>query len=288
MIRSLTFYLLVSLNLFANSLTINTHGQVGYVNTPSAFTLAESSISLNLYTGKPDNKIIVTGSPFNKFDASIFYAEINGIPYTPYPGYEQSYKDKGFNFKINLKEMGKYPAISIGANDIGGTGIYSSEYIVFSKKRNNLEFSYGLGWGRYNDGITFKNPLIEISDRFKSRGNGYTNEGGSFELGRYFSGEKASLFGAISYNLLENFKLILEYDPTLTIDSTETIFPETNLNISFDYHFENFYLRSAYERGVHTTFQIGTYQNFSKYQKNKPYRTVQNPKNFDDLKKYFK
>ena len=285
MIRSLTFYLLVSLNLFANSLTINTHGQVGYVNTPSAFTLAESSISLNLYTGKPDNKIIVTGSPFNKFDASIFYAEINGIPYTPYPGYEQSYKDKGFNFKINLKEMGKYPAISIGANDIGGTGIYSSEYIVFSKKRNNLEFSYGLGWGRYNDGITFKNPLIEISDRFKSRGNGYTNEGGSFELGRYFSGEKASLFGAISYNLLENFKLILEYDPTLTIDSTETIFPETNLNISFDYHFENFYLRSAYERGVHTTFQIGTYQNFSKYQKNKPYRTVQNPKNFDDLKK---
>ncbi len=285
MIRSLTFYLLISLNLFANSLTINSHGQVGYINTPSAFTLAESSISLNLYTGKPDNKIIVTGSPFNKFDASIFYAEINGIPYTPYPGYEQSYKDKGFNFKINLKEMGKYPAISIGANDIGGTGIYSSEYIVFSKKRNNLEFSYGLGWGRYNDGITFKNPLIEISDRFKSRGNGFTDEGGSFELGRYFSGEKASLFGAISYNLLENFKLILEYDPTLTIDSTETIFPETNLNISFDYHFENFYLRSAYERGVHATFQIGTYQNFSKYQKNKPYRTVQNPKNFDDLKK---
>ena len=238
MIRSLTFYLLISLNLFANSLTINSHGQVGYINTPSAFTLAESSISLNLYTGKPDNKIIVTGSPFNKFDASIFYAEINGIPYTPYPGYEQSYKDKGFNFKINLKEMGKYPAISIGANDIGGTGIYSSEYIVFSKKRNNLEFSYGLGWGRYNDGITFKNPLIEISNRFKSRGNGFTDEGGSFELGRYFSGEKASLFGAISYNLLENFKLILEYDPTLTIDSTETIFPETNLNISFDYHFD--------------------------------------------------
>ena len=286
MIRNFTYFLLISLNVFAaGSATINTHGQVGYINTPSAFTLAESSISLNLYKGIPDNKLIVTGSPFDRFDASIFYAEINGIPYEPYPGYEQSYKDKGFNFKFNLKEIGDYPAISIGANDIGGTGIYSSEYIVLSKKRTNFEYSFGFGWGRYNDGITFKNPLIKISDRFKSRGDGNVDEGGSFELGRYFSGEETSLFGAIAYDLSDNSKVILEYDPTLSIDSTETIFPESNLNLSFDYHFDNFYLRTAYERGAYVSFQIGTYQNFIKYQKNKTYKTIQNPKNFDDLRR---
>ena len=41
----------------------------------------------------------------------------------PYPGYER-HKDKGFNFKFNLKGMGHYPAISIGANDIGETELY--------------------------------------------------------------------------------------------------------------------------------------------------------------------
>jgi len=281
-IRSLISFLLLSFNLFASSVTINTHGQAGYINTPSAYTMAESSLSLSLYRGIPDRKLIVTGSPFNWLDASIFYASITG---KPYPGYDQSYKDKGFNFKINLKEAGMYPAISIGANDIGGTGYYSSEYIVLSEKKNKIEYSVGLGWGRYNDGITFKNPLIKISERFRSRGKGFTDEGGSFELDRYFSGEKVSLFGAFSYTTTENSKFIIEYDPTLNIDSTETILPETNFNISFDYFFDNFYLRTAYERGAYATFQIGNYQKFSNYQKNKKYKTIQNPRNFTDLKK---
>ncbi len=284
-IKGFIYFLLIPFYLFAASPTFNTHGQVGYINTPSAFTMAESSMSFNLYKGIPDNRLIVTGSPFDRFDASIFYAEINGIPYVPYPGYEQSYKDKGFNFKFNLKKIGNYPAISIGANDIGGTGIYSSEYVVFSEKRKNLEFSYGLGWGRYNDGITFKNPLIRLSDRFRSREAGYNDEGGSLEFGKYFSGEETSFFGAIAYDFSDKFKVILEYDPTLNIESTETILPESNLNISFDYHFKNFYLRAAYERGAYATFQIGNYQNFSNYDKNKSYRTIKNPKNLDDLRK---
>ncbi len=283
MIRSFILYLLLSFNLFASSLTINSYGQVGYINTPSAFTFAESSISLNLYRGIPDRRLVLTGSPFNWLDASIFYASIIG---KPYPGYNQSYKDKGFNFKIKLKEIGNYPAMSVGANDIGGTGIFSSEYIVFSDKREKLEYSFGFGWGRYNDGITFKNPLIQVSDRFKSRGTGIKSEGGSFELERYFSGKETAFFGAISYSLSDNFKFLLEYDPTLNdIDSTKLILPQTNLNISFDYHFKNFYFRTAYERGAYATFQIGSYQNFSNYHKNKTYKTVQNPRNFDDLKK---
>ena len=121
--------------------------------------LKESSISLNLYRGRPDKKLIATGSPFNRFDASIFYSSISG---KPYPGYDQSYKDKGFNFKFNIKDSGDFPAISIGANDIGGTGFYSSEYVVLSERFRKFEYSLGLGWGHYNDGLTFKNPLIKI------------------------------------------------------------------------------------------------------------------------------
>jgi len=281
-IRSLVFYFFIISNLIASSLTINTHGQVGYINTPSAFTLQESSISFNLYRGVPDRKLIVTGSPFNEFDASIFYADITGVPY---PGFDQSYKDKGFNIKINLRESDNYPAIAIGANDIGGTGIYSSEYLVVSEKINKFEYSIGMGWGRYNDGITFKNPFIKISENFRTRGEGFSSQGGSFEFERYFSGEEASLFGAISFSPSKDLKLILEYDPTLNIESTETILPKSNFNISLDYFFDDFYLRTSYERGAYTTFQIGNYQNFSKYQKNKTYKTIDNPRSIMDLKK---
>ena len=58
-----------------------------------------------------------------------FYTSIQN---KPYPGYEyQSYKDKGFNFKVRLKKEGVLPALAVGFNDFAGTGLYSSEYIVF-------------------------------------------------------------------------------------------------------------------------------------------------------------
>ena len=51
------------------------------------------------------------------------------------------------NFKIRLKEEGLLPAIAVGLNDIGGTGLYSSEYIVGSYGINKLDMHFGLGWG---------------------------------------------------------------------------------------------------------------------------------------------
>ena len=53
---------------------------------------------------------------------------------------------EGFNFKFNIKDSGDFPAIALGANDIGGTGLYSSEYIVLSERFRKFEYSVGLGW----------------------------------------------------------------------------------------------------------------------------------------------
>ena len=74
----------------------------------------------------------------------------------------QDFKDKGFNFKLRLKEQGKFPAIAIGLNDFAGTGIYSSEYIVGSYGINRTDFHFGLGWGSIEmaSDLNFKNPLI--------------------------------------------------------------------------------------------------------------------------------
>ena len=122
--------------LFADSFkynSYNNHGSIGLVNMPSARFLDESSYGITIFDGDPDQKITLTSSPFDWLEASFFYMNIpdlvscregpNGDRYC------SSYKDKGFNFKVRIKEEGMLPAIAIG-NNILGTGFYSSEYIV--------------------------------------------------------------------------------------------------------------------------------------------------------------
>ena len=143
--------------------TFNNHGSIGLVNMPTARFYDESSYGITIYDGSPDQKITMTSYPFDWLEASFFYNNIQDKPYCA-AGYDpvcnQDYKDKGFNFKVRLKEEGVLPAIAIGINDIAGTGFYSSEYIVGSYGVNKTDFHFGLGWGLLNGpSKNFKNPL---------------------------------------------------------------------------------------------------------------------------------
>ena len=196
----LAFLLLISGFLITDSIKYNNpnnHGVIGLINMPTARFYDESSSAFTIYRGEPDRKITLTMMPYDWFEASIFYTSIEG---RPYPFYEwQSYKDKGFNAKFRLKEEGKLPALAIGFNDIAGTGIYSSEYIVGSYGVNNVDLHLGFGWGRLNGGqFKFDNPLTKISESFLIR-DYQSDEYGTLRLEDYFSGEKVGLFGGISY-----------------------------------------------------------------------------------------
>ena len=111
----LAFLLGTSLNLFSDSFkynSFNNHGSVGLINMRTARFFDESSFGFIAYDGTPDQKITMTASPFDWFEASVFYTNIQGMPYPAFEEY-QDYKDKGFNFKIRLKEEGKWPALAI-------------------------------------------------------------------------------------------------------------------------------------------------------------------------------
>ena len=139
--RKIFSILLISSFLAQNSFgddlifnTFNNHGVIGLINMPTARLYNESSYGFTLYDGEPDQKITMTSNPFNWLEASFFYTNIKGKPYCNVdydPVCGQDYKDKGFNLKIRLKEEGILPAIAVGINDIAGTGLYSSEYIVY-------------------------------------------------------------------------------------------------------------------------------------------------------------
>ena len=176
----------------------NNHGSIGLINMPTARFYEESSFGLTIYDGNPDQKMTMSSFPFDWLEASFFYTNIQNKPYCIYefdPVCDQDYKDKGFNFKLRLKEEGALPALAIGINDIAGTGYYSSEYIVGSYGVNKTDYHFGLAWGQLNGSErNFKNPLGKIDDSFYNRPGEYEDQGGQFQPSRYFSGETVSPF----------------------------------------------------------------------------------------------
>ena len=105
-------------NLYSDSFTYNSfnnHGVVGLINMPTARFYDESSFGFTIYDGTPDQKITMTSFPFNWLEASFFYTKIQNKPYCNFefdPVCNQDYKDKGFNFKLRVKEEGVFPAIA--------------------------------------------------------------------------------------------------------------------------------------------------------------------------------
>ena len=260
----------------------NNHGVIGLINMPTARFYDEQSHGLTIYDGTPDQKITISSSPYDWLEASLFYTNIQGLPY---PGYEyQDYKDKGFNVKVRLKEQGNFPAVAIGIMDIAGTGLYSSEYIITSYGINNIDMHFGLGWGTLNGSKdTIKNPLGYISDNFKNRPTETEGQGGQFQPSRYFSGQTASPFYGVSYALNDRTLFKIEKDTTLTTDTLDYKKAKSNYSVGIDYALnENFVVGFSVERGSTASLKF-IYKSSPKtsYQKYKYQNQEQNINNED-------
>ncbi len=237
--------------------SVNVHGMTGSINTPSARFYKAPSLSMNLYRGYPDRKISLTAYPYDWLEASLFYTSLKNEPYGD-PIFTQDYKDKGFNVKFQIKAQDKWPAIALGVNDIGGTGLYASEYLVSSYQVNNLDFSLGMGWGNLSGKKGFKNPLSHLNDSFNNRDDFYGfGKGGTFRPENYFSGN-VSLFASLNIKL-KNYRFKLELDESdrtenVRIDYKESKYP---LNFGVDYILKNnsaLYL--YYERGSNLSLGV--------------------------------
>ena len=228
---------------------------------PTARFYDESSYGFTIYDGTPDQKITLTSSPYDWLEASFFYTNIQDKPYCGI-SYDfvcdQDYKDKGFNFKVRIKEEGLLPAIAVGINDIAGTGLYSSEYIVGSYGINNIDFHFGLGWGMLDGSKNSqKNPFGYLSDKFYNRPANTEDEGGQFQPSRYFSGEKVSPFFGISLALNEKIILKLENDTTLTPGKIGHEDPESEYSFGIDYAINrNFTIGFSQERDNFTSIRF--------------------------------
>ena len=273
-ISILSILVFIAQDLYSDSFvnnSFNNHGVVGLINMPSARFYDESVHGITIYDGEPDQKITMTSSPFDWMEASFFYTNIQGKPYCSQSldvFCQQDYKDKGFNFKIRIKEEGLWPAIAVGINDIAGTGYYSSEYIVGSYGINRTDLHFGIGWGTLNGSTnTFKNPMIYLSKSFNDRPSATEDNGGQFQPDRYFSGDSISPFFGLSHAVNKNLLLKFEYDTTQTPGLIGYESPETNFSYGIEYTLRNnFSIGLSNERGNFTSFKL-IYKNNPKQDK---------------------
>tara|TARA_Y100001935_G_scaffold167615_1_gene138091 strand:+ start:25106 stop:27091 length:1986 start_codon:yes stop_codon:yes gene_type:complete len=265
------------------SASINTHGQVGYISSPSAYGFDEAMFYVGLSRDVPDRKLAISASPFSWFDASLFYADITNKEYGN--GFMQSYKDKGFSIKFNTPETIFNHKWAIGLNDIAGTGYYSSEYIVASNRINNFEYTFGIEWKETNRGIKLNNPLIGIDESFRNRSGSDSNTGGDFSFGNYFSGEDVSLIFAGSYALSRNLSILFELDNQ---SSDLYKIPEIRqpFNVALQKRYKNnTFFKTSIIRGNELHFQAGYLFDFNKFKSSQPLSVKEDISSINDLRK---
>tara|TARA_Y100000992_G_scaffold302689_1_gene278461 strand:+ start:9002 stop:10993 length:1992 start_codon:yes stop_codon:yes gene_type:complete len=263
-VKHYLFFILFFFSFANASKSLNEFGNIGYIVLPSAYTAEEASLSIGISKSDPISRLYINVSPFDWFDASIFYVDIANRPY-PGSGFTQSYKDKGFNLKLAYPRKFLGHNLAIGVNDFAGTGLFSSEYMVLSGNNQKLNYSIGIGWGALAGSSKFNNPFGYIDDNFKLRPSGFRKGGGQVDIDTLFSGQKVSLFGALSYQLNNKSTFLIEYDPTITPGKSNYKEAESRINIGFLYRQNDIEFKTSFVRGNQLQLQGTYYLNFSDY-----------------------
>lgn len=187
-------------------------GFPGALLTPTARMAPSGQFALNMARHQPYSTLTLSAQVFPWLHGAIRYVSIDDRPYGP--GIDQSYKDKGFDFALRLwPELGYRPAAVVGLVDVGGTGLFGSEYFALSKRLGAFDVALGLGWGRLGAAGDFSNPLAELDERFAERADFDEVEGGEFNVDEWFSGDQVAVFGSLRWQPPgSRWSLLLEWD----------------------------------------------------------------------------
>lgn len=197
-----------------NAPTQSDFGGAGLLQTPTARMADEGEVGFTANRTSPYTRYNFTLQPLPWLEASFRYINISNRLYGPSSlSGNQTYKDKSIDAKVRVWRESHYlPAVSVGIRDLGGTGLFSSEYVVASKRFGPIDASFGMAWGYMGNRGDIRNPLSIFSSRFDTRPGRGNNPGGQFNSSNYFRG-RAALFGGVSYQTpLQPLILKLEYE----------------------------------------------------------------------------
>jgi hypothetical protein len=189
--------------------SFNDFGTTGLVQMPNGRMAPEGEFTVGVSRTDPYTRYFVTSQVLPWLQATFRYTDIG---YEPYGIVDtQTYKDKSFDLKVRLVEEGPvWPEVAVGLRDIGGTGIFSSEYIAASRRYYDWDFTVGAAWGNMGSRGHLPNPLALVSNRFKARD---VSEGTGTLNDTFFRGEDIGLFAGVEWDTpIEGLRVKLEYD----------------------------------------------------------------------------
>lgn len=239
-------------------------GFTGALQTPVAFAMPEGSLGFGISSALPYNSLYLSLQPFEWLNFNARYTDITD---RPYPGSTtgQSYTDKGFDFSLRLLDgHGALPAVTVGFIDLGGTGLFASEYFVASQRFFDLYASVGMGWGRLGSAGDRGNPLTEISDSFRTRravASGL-EQTGRFSYSAWFRGEDVALFGSVvwqpSFWPSWSFIAELEGNDYSREPAGDPVAAPSRINYGVAYRFAaGPNVELSYQRGERLAFTVG-------------------------------
>ena len=184
------------------------YGGAGLLDTRTARFFPDGYFDITASLTQPDDRYSITAQALPWLELTFRYA-INQALAGPHPVLH----DRSFDAKFRLfRETSDFPEIALGLQDIIGTGAYSGEYLVGSKRWGPFDISLGIGWGRLGSRGTFKNPFGVFSHSFLVRGTESSSLGGALAFKAYFHGPEVGLFGGVEYNTpIDRLKVKVEY-----------------------------------------------------------------------------
>lgn len=185
-------------------------GGLGLLDMPSARMRADGSLTLGTSQQDTEDLYSVSYQALPWLEGSFRYAVQN--PGDKLGSLERN-RDRSFELKgLLVRESAFAPAVAIGLRDLLGTGVFSSEYLVANKRFGSIDLTLGMGWGRLGTRGVIDNPLALVSDHFnEERDTSDFGLGGLADLGDYFRGSRAGVFGGAEITLPLKTRLIAEY-----------------------------------------------------------------------------
>ncbi|MBO3277166.1 YjbH domain-containing protein [Pseudomonas schmalbachii] len=241
-------------------------GGVGLLQTPTARMAPAGEVSINANRTDPYSRYSFSLQPFDWLETSFRYTSVSNRRYGPESlSGDQSYKDKAVDAKLRLlKESHWLPEVAVGARDVGGTGLFSSEYFVGNKRFGDFDMSLGIAWGYIGNRGDFDNPLGWIDDKYDERpaaeGTGDVNTNG------WFRGSPALFGGVLWQTPWDRLSVKLEYEGNNYENEPQDNNQKQDSPVNLGFVFkagDSVDLHAAWERGNTAMFGITLHTNFA-------------------------
>lgn len=244
--------------------TASEWGGIGLLQTPTARMAEDGELAFTASHNSPYSRYNLTLQPFPWLEGSFRYINVANRRYGPESlSGDQNYKDKSIDFKLRLWRESRYlPEVALGFRDFGGTGLFSSEYLVANKRFGPIDASLGLATGYIGNRGDFSNPLGWIDKDFKNRQD--NSRWGDIDGKALFRG-RVGVFGGLSYQTpWRPLQVKLEYDGNdyKHEPKDNNLRQRTPLNLGLVYSpNRNVQITAAWERGDAAMFAISLRSN---------------------------